>query len=166
MSFYHTVKVASLVALLCSLAGAGRPAVAQDSAGWKVSCIEGNERCTAVLSVQTADSGKSLAAIGIQIGRGGKEPAMIAILPLGVELKAGFRAVVAGKAYDAPFEACFADGCRAVAALPEGSLGAWITAASVQLQFFPFGSDNPVSAEVPLIGLREALDSKSLLKTP
>ena len=140
-------------------------AKAQDGAGWKVVCGS-VDRCTALVSLKNTETNARFAAIGLQIGKGGKEPAMIAFLPLGVELKPGFRAVVGGTAYDAQFEACFADGCRAVAPLPDGALDKWLSAEKVELQFFPFGADKPVSAAVPLTGLREALQEHGLLSAP
>lgn len=165
MKFPRHSKTTTAFAVAMGIASLGGPIHAQEDPGWKVTCVEVN-RCTAVIAVKDASSEKSLAAIGIQISKGGKDPALVAFLPLGIELKPGFRAVVAGKVYDAAFEACFADGCRAIGPLPEGALEDWLAADTVQMQFFPYAADKPVAADIPLKGLREALESKSLLSAP
>lgn len=149
--------IAGALALGAAIAGYLSMASAQEAgAGWQTVCGEG-DRCTALLGLKDDKTGNIFASIGLQVGKGGSEPAIIAFVPLGVELKPGFRAVVAGQAFEAPYEVCLKDGCRAVGAIPAEALQTWLGADSVSVQFFPFGSDKPVAADAPLAGLREAL---------
>lgn len=139
------------------------PTLAQDQ-DWKVTCND-SDRCTALLVVADAATKRTLASVGLQIGRGGTEPVMIALLPLGVDLRPGFRAVIGDKAFDAPYEVCFPDGCRAIAPIATDDLDLWLDADSISLRFFPSGSDKPVAADTPVKGLRSAL-ADHLAKAP
>ncbi len=148
------MRISPVVAMAMALAA---PLPAAAAGGWVTDCTEDGSRCTAMLALADAASGKPVASLGMQVGKGGAEPAMVAILPLGIEIRPGVRAVVAGQGFEAPVEACFPDGCRAVAPIPREALDLWLDGTAASLQFFPYGADRPVAVEAPLAGLRMAL---------
>jgi invasion protein IalB len=120
-----------LIAAFAFAAPVHAEATVPEAQGWRTTCDETNARCA--------------------------EPMIIAFMPLGVALDAGFRAVIDGKSYQAPFQVCYPDGCRAVAPLPPEALAAWLAEPVLSFQFFPFSSDKPIAADVPLAGLKAAL---------
>lgn len=139
-----------------SLLIAALPALAEEP-GWKTTCADDGSRCTAILGLTATDSGKSLGSIGLQLGRGGTDPVLVAFTPLGVALEPGFRAVIGDQAFPAPFQVCYPDGCRAVVKLKPDELELLLSAPSLSFQLIPFSSDRPAAADVPLAGLKEAL---------
>lgn len=141
----------SLLAL--ALTAAAGPGAAD---GWKTTCTA-ERRCTALLVVADTATKRILASIGLQVGAGGSDPVMIAFLPLGIALTPGFRAVIGDKAFDAAYEVCYPDGCRATAPVAAGDLNLWLDGETVSLRFFPYGAEKPVAADTPLAGLRESL---------
>jgi len=146
-----------LIAAFAFAAPVHAEATVPEAQGWRTTCDETNARCTALLAFSDQVSGKLIGSIGVQVGKGGAEPMIIAFMPLGVALDAGFRAVIDGKSYQAPFQVCYPDGCRAVAPLPPEALAAWLAEPVLSFQFFPFSSDKPIAADVPLAGLKAAL---------
>jgi invasion protein IalB len=149
----HMRDAAFVVALM--IAGGLSPARSEES-GWRTTCADGG-RCTALIAVADAETGRTLASVGIQVGKGGSEPVLIAFLPLGVALQPGFRAVIGRRAFDAPYEVCFPDGCRLTLPLTDADLPLWLDGEKVSLRFFPFGAERPVGVDAPLAGLRDAL---------
>lgn len=124
--------------------------------GWATTCEAGG-RCTALLTMSVETDRKLQVRIGIQTGPNGSEPVMITLLPLGVALEPGVRAVIDGKEFKSGYQVCFPDGCRTVGAMTADDLEVWLNAPTASLQFFPFASDKPVAVDVLLAGLREAL---------
>ena len=158
MTSFKVLWLAASLAVVVSSAHAQTQVATPDPATpqWKVLCDKGG-RCTALLALTDTISHRLVGSIGLQIGKGGTEPAMIALLPLGVEIKPGFRAVISGQGFTAPFVVCLSDGCRASALLPPDALETWLAGDTLSFQFFPYGSAKPVSADAPITGLREAL---------
>ena len=144
-------------AALASLAASPALALA-DPGGWKTSC-DASGRCTAMLVVSDAQTKKVAGMIGVQMGKGGSDPMLLAVVPLGVALKPGFRAVIGTKAFDAPYDTCYPDGCRAVAPIAAADLDTWLDAQTISLRFFPSTSERPIGLEAPTAGLRAALDA-------
>jgi invasion protein IalB len=153
-----TFRLAGRVLWAALLIGAGLigPARADDT--WTTTC-EG-DRCTARLTVADVATGKTFASVGLQVGPDGAEPGLLVFTPLGVAVKPGVRAVIDGRSFEVPFDVCYPDGCRAVAQLTAEDLEIWLTAESSSVQFFPFASDKPVAADIPLAGLRAALGDR------
>jgi invasion protein IalB len=145
---------AALAAALM-MAGGLSPACSEEG-GWRTTCNDAG-RCTALIAVADAETGRALASVGLQVGKGGSEPVLIAFLPLGVALQPGFRAVIGSRAFDGPYEVCFPDGCRLTMPLAEADLPLWLDGETVSLRFFPHGAERPVGVDAPLTGLRAAL---------
>ena len=136
------------------------PAMALAQDGPDAECDEASGRCAAI-AVLTSDSGERFGTVGIQIGKDGSDPFLVAIAPLGIAVAPGVRVVTDGSGdHDLAVDACFPDGCRATMAIAPDDLAAISGAERWSLQFFPFGADKPLSADLdpkPLIeGLRGA----------
>ena len=149
------MRLRMLAACLASLAAV--PVLAAPG-GWKTSC-DAAGRCTAMLVVSDSQTKKVAGSIGVQMGKGGSDPILLAIVPLGVALKPGFRAVIGAKAFDAPYDTCYPDGCRAIAPIAPADLDTWLDAQTISLRFFPSGSERPIGLDVPTAGLRTALET-------
>ncbi len=151
--------LARLVCLMIASVCAGAsPALAAEA--WTVDC-GGSGRCTAVQTLVNADTGKPFASVGLQINKDGRSPVFFAIIPLGIAVRPGIRAIIGKTELLTQVDVCYPDGCRASLDLDEGQLAALLDGSKLDLQFFPYTtSDTPVAGATDISGLRAALSGQ------
>lgn len=151
----RTCAATRVLALAPLLLAAPVAALAQDGPTGECDPVTG--RCVGVAVLNT-EAGERFGTVGLQIGKDGSDPVLFAISPLGVAVQPGLRVVTDGAGdHELAIDACFPDGCRATLALDGETATAVIKAARWSLQFFPFGADKPLSADLDPAPLIEAL---------
>lgn len=145
-----TLFPAALVLSLAPAIGA-----AQEPTDWPTTCEAG--RCTLSRTVSDTITGRSVATLLLAFDKAGTDLRLGAALPLGVAVEPGARLILGGSTFEARYEVCFPDGCRAMATLPPDQLGPLGEAAAIELRFFSFGQEKPIAIEVRLEGLANAI---------
>jgi invasion protein IalB len=148
----------TLRASLLLLAASLHPAAAQTAAPeWKPACTA--DGCT--LSRQLIDeaTGNPVTTFLAFVPRGGGDISLGAALPLGMALEAGLRLVAGDTTIDIPYQVCFPDGCRALRETPAAVLEALDASETLDIRFFPFSAEAPVSVTMPLAGFAEAVEA-------
>lgn len=132
-------------------------AFAQEDPGWVMRCTEKTQCTIAIALNQTGTDQRILTFLTVL--RAGTEPMTVsAALPLGTALAPGAMFLWGGMEIPAAFEVCLAEGCRATAILAPEQREALVAAESVEVRFFPYGSDHPVAVTLPMNGFQAKLD--------
>lgn len=148
----------ALAAALAALAlPVSAPARAQDTAqAWDARC--GTDSCTISRGLKDAATGRLVATFLLSVPKGGGEVTAGVAVALGVAIAPGARFYAGGAEYPLAFEVCFPDGCRALRRFAADELARIAAAPEVELRFFPYGSDTPVSIMLPVEGLAGAIE--------
>lgn len=134
-----------------------QPATSEEvsTGNWLSDCEENFCVFRKTLSFSGATSAFALFEILIDISTG--EASMVLTAPLGVALQPGVRIIVDGHEWLAPLKVCYTDGCRATIEIDNDDLALLLQKPSMDIRYIPFGSDDPISAVLPLNGLIAAI---------
>jgi invasion protein IalB len=145
-----------LLSLAMTLATLSFPAAAQDAVeGWDAKC--GADSCTISRGLKDIARDKLVATFLVSVPKGdGAVTAGVAVA-LGVALVPGARFYSGGTEYALAFEVCFPDGCRALRTFEQAEMDQIGASAEMEVRFFPYGSDTPVSIMMPIEGLVAAI---------
>ena len=146
-------KIYSLLLLMSSSAS-----LAQDTQDdWNNSCNP--DTCTMSLSLYEQATDRRVATMLAVVTKGSDQINFGVALPLGTALDSGVRVLAGDTIIEIPFQVCFPDGCRALTGLTEDDLVALLSAETVDLRFFPYTSDKPVSLKTSIGDFSAKLDS-------
>ncbi len=150
----HLVKRLSILLLAVFLS---LPASAQQltPGDWSSDCDD--DYCVFRKTLIFAGENSPFALFEILIDVSNGEASFVLTAPLGVALQPGVRITVEGQEWFAPLKVCYADGCRATVEISNADLALMLQRQTMELRYIPFGSDNPISASLPLNGLVAAI---------
>jgi invasion protein IalB len=155
------LSAALLVAASVPTPAAAKPENGKRFGDWTVECEQPQgkpERCA--ISQSAMKDGNRVLTISIgHLGPKG-ETMMLAIVPLGVSLKAG-AAYKIGNAKEVPMsmEECTMQGCLAVAPLPQAAIKALNEGQAMGIGVVPAGTEKIVGLPVSVNGFKEAFAS-------
>lgn len=144
-------------ALLAVLGLFGSVAASSAQASWDTEC--GAETCSISRSVVETNTDRRVATLLVVVEQGSNATTAGAVVPLGTATEPGLRLVHGSTEIEVPVQVCFPDGCRALTALPPGSVEAMDAAGSVEVRFFPWEADRPLAVPVPTAGLAQAVSA-------
>ncbi len=164
-----TARAGSLLGLL--LAIAGLPAFAADKkpeaetafGDWQVECemaTDGKPRCFLTQTQLLKENNARLLKMSVgYIGPKG-EPVLVAVLPLGIDLRAGVMMKL-DEGGDVPLilQQCVQDGCVASKVLDAKGLAAFAKARTLRLGVLPYAGTQSVAMTVSLKGISAGLDA-------
>jgi invasion protein IalB len=153
--FFHATFAAG--ALMPATAGAASMSISEPSGAsdWPMTCEA--KTCSLTRNLQDSEKGTRAATFFIVLEKDRPDVRLGVVLPLGTALLPGVRLKQNDTIHDVPYEVCFPDGCRAVRDFSESEMGTIASQPSVDIQFFPYGSDAPIFINMPLDGLMPAL---------
>lgn len=129
---------------------------AQDGS-WVRECDE--EKCSLVRPLVEQGSNRRVATFLALVRREEALPVIGVAMPLGVALMPGVRVVLENTTMELPFQVCFPDGCRSLREVTRDEFDALSTADTLDIRFFPYASEKPVSVTMPLSGFKQAIDA-------
>lgn len=128
------------------------PAAAQDT--WTSECDA--DSCAVSRAVADVESGQRVGTLLVVLDQDGTS-LVGAIVPLGSAMEPGLRLIHGSTEAAVPIQVCYPDGCRGLAPMDGAALDALATADTVDLRFFAFGTEAPISVPIPLVGLQGAV---------
>ena len=141
------------------------PSSAQGGDPWTVNCED--DACTISLALIAPDSNRRAATFLAVISAEEGGSRLAAAMPLGLAIEPGIRMIAGETVIDVPFQVCFPDGCRAVRDADAAMFDALAREETLDIRYFPFGEERPVSLKMPLDGLAGALEAaRSELSQP
>lgn len=152
-----------LAAVTPALAAERKPAPGTGFGDWQVECekaADGQSRCFLTQTQLLKDSNVRLLKMSLgYIGAKG-EPVLVALLPLGLDLRAGvvMRLDDGGEA-PLPFQQCVQDGCIASARLDAKGLTAFMKAKTLRLGVMPYAGAQSVTMVISLKGVAAGLEA-------
>lgn len=148
------VAVAAMAGSLGCATGRAAPVSAGLTApdNWIEEC-DGAGACRASRAMVERGTGQRAAILSIVVQKDSPGLLVSVIAPIGIAVEPGVRLIFGGMTQDAGVQVCYPDGCRAVAALETDAAETLLKAAQIDIRYFAFGADAPVSVTVPLDGL-------------
>lgn len=133
----------SLIALLIAPVAAG----AQDAGEWASECNDTS--CTLSRTAVNPSNGQRAGTILAVVEKSSDTITIGAVAPLGIALEAGIRLVIGETSEIAKMDVCFPDGCRG---LIQFAPSVFTGIENIDMRYFPFGSERPLSILIPLEG--------------
>lgn len=134
----------------------GSAVYAQNADGWERSCNA--DLCTLTYPLRDTATDRRAATFLAVVTKDEATAQVGVAVPLGAALEAGVRLIAGDTVIDLPFEVCFPDGCRAMRRAGDATLDALSVPDQLDIRFFPFGNDSPISIIMPTEGLGDAID--------
>jgi len=152
-----------LAAVTPALAAERKPAPGTGFGDWQVECenaADGQPRCFLAQTQLLKESNVRLLKMSVgYIGAKG-EPVLVALLPLGLDLRAGVvMKLDNGDEAPLPFQQCLQDGCVASTRLDAKALAAFAKAKTLRLGVMPYAGTQSVTMVVSLKGVAAGLDA-------
>ena len=144
-------RLRALLFAIASLVVAGTASASQ----WVSTCEETLCLFRQEISAPNADGTTALFEILIEAETA--EASLVVTTPLGIATEPGVRLIVDGQEWQANVRVCQPDGCRAAAQIDSNDLAILLQRTSIEIRFFIFGSEYPVSLELPIDGLIRAM---------
>jgi len=138
------------------------PEAAAPETGWAMTC--GAEACRLARQLADAGSGTTVAALTFVLPKGQAGARIRAVVPLGIDLRAGVWLAGARDVRAMPLVTCLQQGCLAVLDVDPVSLGLIASQQAVALRVTPYGGSEAMDLTFPLAGLAEAFsDARAAL---
>ena len=122
---------------------------------WVATCEETLCLFRQEISAPNADGTTALFEILIEAETA--EASLVVTTPLGIATEPGVRLIVDGQEWQANVRVCQPDGCRATTQIDSDDLAVLLQRTSIEVRFFVFGSEHPISLELPIGGLVKAM---------
>ena len=133
-----------------------QPAEGELIQSWKITCEDGP--CRAFFNI--SQKGKIVVSWTLlHDSTSGNTTSMIKI-PTGVAIQPGLRIYADDTTFfDAPHQVCEADGCTAIFMMDNAMIDALGKQETVRLAFVPYGGSRTTAYEVPVGGIKDAINS-------
>ena len=151
-----TSRLGTLFALAAIAFASGGAAGAQEAERWDRSCD--GDRCTLTFPLVDAATERRVATFLAIVAKNEAESQLGVAVPLGAALEAGVRLIAGETVVNVTFQVCYPDGCRAMRRAGTATLDAITMSDQLDIRFFPFGNERPISIVMPTAGLTQAMD--------
>lgn len=123
---------------------------------WRITCADGP--CRAFFNIQQNDQIVVSWTLLHDPAQG--TTSSLVKIPTGTALPPGLRIYADDDTFfDAPFQVCEPDGCTAIFVMDDAMLTALSDKTTARIAFIRYGENETVAYEVPVAGLKEAVDS-------
>lgn len=156
MNFSIFAAVAFGMLYLPVMGAQAQPTEGKMIQNWKITCANGP--CRAFFNI--SQKGKVVVSWTLlHDPASGSTTSMIKVPP-GVALQSGLRLYADEKTFfDAPYQVCEPDGCTAIFAMDDAMIEALGKQETARLAFIPYGGSQSSGYEVPIVGIKDAIDA-------
>lgn len=146
------------LAIMLLLLDPGLVAAQNISAGeWNTDCNK--DRCLVSRSLLVAGQERKFLTLILLLDKIGNENLMVFTTPLGIAVEPGVQSIVGEETWNSSVKVCFPDGCQAIHPMTDENIALLRSKESIDVRYFPYGSEKPLAGIVPLDGLDEALSA-------
>lgn len=138
------------------LAAQAQPTEGELIQNWKITCEDGP--CRAFFNI--SQEGKIVVSWTLLHDSTSDSTTSMIKIPTGVALQPGLRIYADNTTFfDAPYQVCEPDGCTAIFTMDHTMIDALGKQKTVRLAFVPYGGSQTTAYEVPVGGIKDAINS-------
>ena len=125
------------------------------SFAWTREC--GGDRCAYSAIAKDSKTNRPLVTLSVFVGKDDSGSAFVVQTPLGSALDAGLRIVYGTEEMKGAFKVCYPDGCQVLIEITAEQLAKLLTVPTASVQFFRYEANAPLSIDIDVSGLKEAI---------